>query len=86
MEGANLSQPWFVVAMRGCHHVFHDYRYCVMEHILVITSMTKFFDFEEMHYSLECQEENIAVFSEKTDIPHPPNQSMEAISVMKLRH
>ena len=27
---------------------------------------------------------NIAVFSEKTDVPHLPNQSMEAISVMKL--
>ena len=27
---------------------------------------------------------NIAVFSEKTDVPHLPNQSMVAISVMKL--
>ena len=27
---------------------------------------------------------NIAVFSEKTDIPHLPNQSMVEISVMKL--
>ena len=27
--------------------------------------------------------ENIAVFSEKTDVPHPPNQSKAAISVMK---
>ena len=27
---------------------------------------------------------NIAVFSEKTDAPHLPNQSMVAISVMKL--
>ena len=26
---------------------------------------------------------NIAVFSEKTDVPHLPNQSMVAISVMK---
>ena len=28
--------------------------------------------------------ENIAVFSEKTDLRHVPNQSMVAISVMKL--
>ena len=28
--------------------------------------------------------ENIAVFSEKTDVPHLQNQSMEAISIMKL--
>ena len=28
--------------------------------------------------------ETIAVFSEKTDVPHLPNQSMVAISVMKL--
>ena len=27
---------------------------------------------------------NIAVFSEKTDVPHLPNQSMVVISVMKL--
>ena len=27
---------------------------------------------------------NIAVFSEKTDVPHLQNQSMAAISVMKL--
>ena len=27
---------------------------------------------------------NVAVFSEKTDFPHLPNQSMVAISVMKL--
>ena len=27
---------------------------------------------------------NIAVFSEKTDVPHLPNQSIVAISVMKL--
>ena len=33
----------------------------------------------------EKELENIAVFSEKTDVPHLPNQSIVAISVMKLR-
>ena len=33
---------------------------------------------------LASQTENIAVFSEKSDVPHLPNQSMVAISVMKL--
>ena len=30
------------------------------------------------------QRQNIVVFSEKTDVPHLPNQSMVAISVMKV--
>ena len=34
--------------------------------------------------SLKIQCKNIAVVSEKTDVPHLPNQSMVAISVTKL--
>ena len=33
----------------------------------------------------QLQYQNIAVFSEKTDVPHLQNQSMVAISVMKLQ-
>ena len=33
----------------------YDYRYCVKEHILVITSEAIEFDFEEIHNSLEWQ-------------------------------
>ena len=31
----------------------YDYRYCVKEHILVITSRAILFDYEEIHYNLE---------------------------------
>ena len=42
-------------------------------------------DFDELqHPSVFIR--NIAVFSEKTNVPHLPNQSMVAISVMKLWH
>ena len=32
----------------------------------------------------DADKKNKAVFSEKTDVPHLPSQSMVAISVMKL--
>ena len=38
----------------------------------------------KMFFRAKNKRRNIAVFSEKTDVPHLPNQSMVAISVMKL--
>ena len=41
-------------------------------------------NYEPKGSSEPADQRNIAVFSEKTDVPHLPNQSMVAISVMKL--
>ena len=54
------------------HSVHFMVKICKIKNKYVLT---------KIHTNL-CQ--NIAVFSEKTDVPHLPNQSMVAISVMKL--
>ena len=46
--------------------------------------MALFVDLLQICPCNEQRKRNIAVFSEKTDVPHLPRQSMVAISVMKL--